>query len=232
MAKHKTSYLVPEYPLILLPKLAEAIGLNEAIIIQQLHYWIIHVGQNGERYGRVHEGKRWIRNSIDDWKERNFPFLSRSAIHRALASLEDQKLVLSTNTLNALGYDRTKWYTIDYDAIPKWDMDISNGDMEQLKMGYGMIQNGTTIPETIKEITAEKTKEKTTVIAGVFSLYESEIGKPKGMEKNLLYEVIKKYPEDWIRKAIKECAVNNVRKFSYMEAILARMAEDAGQFVI
>ncbi len=32
--------LIDDYPIRVLPKLAELIGLNEAIILQQMHYWI------------------------------------------------------------------------------------------------------------------------------------------------------------------------------------------------
>lgn len=32
--------LLDDEPLVILPKLAAAIGLNEAIILQQLHYWL------------------------------------------------------------------------------------------------------------------------------------------------------------------------------------------------
>ena len=32
--------LLEDEPLVVLPKLATVIGLNEAIILQQLHYWL------------------------------------------------------------------------------------------------------------------------------------------------------------------------------------------------
>lgn len=32
--------LIDDYPIQVLPKLAKVIGLNEAIILQQLHYWL------------------------------------------------------------------------------------------------------------------------------------------------------------------------------------------------
>ena len=32
--------IIDDRPLMVLPKLATAIGLNEAIVLQQIHYWL------------------------------------------------------------------------------------------------------------------------------------------------------------------------------------------------
>ena len=37
--KNNTMVLYDRYPLIINPTLAELIGLNEAIVLQQIHYW-------------------------------------------------------------------------------------------------------------------------------------------------------------------------------------------------
>ena len=224
----KSSYLIPEYPLILLPQLAARIGLNEAIIIQQLHYWIIHRGQNGERYGKVRDGKRWIRNTIDEWRERNFPFLSRSAIHRALGNLEDQKLILSTNKLNSYGYDRTKWYTIDYEAVPKWDMDIPNRDIDVPNQSNGTGQIGMTIPETTIETTSEITSEKNIYPQnnGIKKIYIQEIGKltPSKIKRFQKWEDT--YSDKWILEAMDLAVQYNKKSFGYIQAILENWKEN------
>ena len=217
----KSSYLIPEYPLILLPRLAEKIGLNEAIIIQQLHYWIIHRGQNGERYGKIYEGKRWIRNTIDEWKERNFPFLSRSAIHRAMGSLEDQDLVLSTNKLNAYGYDRTKWYTIDYEAVPKWDMDIPSRDIDIPNRNHPSGQIGMTIPETTSETTPKITSENNIYLERkIYQEYQKKIEKLNTSKITKIRKWEKKYSEKWIIEAIDRAVQYNKKSFGYVQAIL------------
>ena len=35
------SYLINEYPLQVLPSLCKKVGINEAIFIQELHYWLL-----------------------------------------------------------------------------------------------------------------------------------------------------------------------------------------------
>ena len=52
--------LITEPPLLVLPSLAIAIGLNEAIFLQQLHYWL-------QQAGKERDGRRWIYNTYDEW---------------------------------------------------------------------------------------------------------------------------------------------------------------------
>jgi DNA-binding HxlR family transcriptional regulator len=56
-----------------------------------------------------------------DWSKQ-FPFWSQKTLSRTISSLEKQGLVISGN-YNQKGYDRTKWYTIDYDALELLEKD-------------------------------------------------------------------------------------------------------------
>jgi hypothetical protein len=100
--------LINENPLIILPSLAVKIGLNEAIILQQIQYWL-STSQN------VIDGKKWIYNTINQWVEQ-FPFLSRSTVQRTLRNLEKKGLIESKQ-IKKENWDRTKWYTINYDNV-------------------------------------------------------------------------------------------------------------------
>ncbi len=95
---------------MVLPTLATKIGLNEAMFLQQLHYWI-------DRSKHEMEGHRWIYNTIEDWCKQ-FPFWSRRTIARVVSSLERQRLILTAN-YNHKGFDRTKWYTVNYELLAK-----------------------------------------------------------------------------------------------------------------
>lgn len=105
----KHPLLLQEPPLVVQPSLAVAVGLHEAIILQQIQYWISSP--------RAHErdGKRWVYNSYGDWQQQ-FPFLSREQIGRAIRHLEKDKVLVSGN-YNKKTSDRTKWYSIDYEAL-------------------------------------------------------------------------------------------------------------------
>lgn len=100
--------LINENPLQVLPTLACAIGLNEAVVLQQLHYWM----SSSQHF---YDGRRWVYNSVANW-QKQFPFWSEATIKRALVSLEGQEMV-SCGNYNRDPRDRSKWYSINYAAL-------------------------------------------------------------------------------------------------------------------
>lgn len=100
--------LTGESPLLVLPALACEVGLPEAVFLQQLHYWLT------SEHARELDGRRWIYNSVDQWHEQ-FPFWSRSALHRIIQTLKTRDLISSTARYNRTGGDRRTWYTINYE---------------------------------------------------------------------------------------------------------------------
>lgn len=100
--------LINENPVMIIPSLAVKIGLNEAVILQQIHYWV-------QTSRHVIEGRKWIFNTYKDWQEQ-LPFWSESTIKRTIHSLEKQGFLLSGNW-NRSKMDKTKWYTINYQQL-------------------------------------------------------------------------------------------------------------------
>lgn len=101
--------LINEQPLQVIPSLAKAIGLNEAIFLQQLHYFL--------RISKNHaEGRSWVYNTIKDWQV-EFSFWSLKTVQRTIENLELSGLVLSTDKFNKMKMDKTKWYSIDYQKL-------------------------------------------------------------------------------------------------------------------
>ena len=143
--------LIDDYPLQVLPKLAEEIGLNEAIFVQQLHYWI-----NGKS-GKLRDGRRWVYNTYEDWQD-NFPFWSVSTIRRTITSCEEQDFVITGN-YNKLGIDKTKWYTINYDEINRVNSRlVQNEQSSDSEWADGTVQNEQTITRDYPETTSETNK--------------------------------------------------------------------------
>lgn len=104
--------LIDEPPLQVLPKLATKIGLNEALILQQIHYWNEINKQANNNYKHDYY---WTFNSLSQWQEQ-FPFWSSKTIQRTISNLEKMKLVVTGN-FNKLKIDRTKWYRVDYEVL-------------------------------------------------------------------------------------------------------------------
>lgn len=141
--------LIDEPPLQVLPSLAVAIGLNEAIIIQQIHYWI------NLRQGKTVSGERWIYNSYPKW-QKQFPFWSVATIQRGFASAEAQGILISTQED---GFNRQKLYRIDYEKLLSIESSIISkcDDAEYQSDTVSPSQNDTMLTETT-EITTETTK--------------------------------------------------------------------------
>lgn len=102
--------LIEESPLQVLPSLAVAIGLNEAIVVQQVHYWL-----GKKDVGVVKNGHKWVYNTVSEWQEQ-FPFWSADTVRRTLASLKKGGLLIGA-CLSENAFDKTMYYRIDYDVL-------------------------------------------------------------------------------------------------------------------
>ena len=104
--------LLDTQPLVILPELAVAIGLDEAIVLQQIHYWCNLNAKAGKNY---RDGHYWVYNSMPKWLEQ-FPWYKKSKLERTFASLKKQGLIITGN-YNRRAMDRTNWYRVNYDAL-------------------------------------------------------------------------------------------------------------------
>jgi len=161
--------LLDEKPLMILPQLAIKIGLNEAIILQQIHYWLLHY-EKRQSQKHFRDGHWWVYNTYENWQE-NFPFWSVATIKRALTALRKPapgrgRLLVATSKYNQKKYDKTLWYRIDYENLQTLEEEEKpqviltqgsfcphgtgqNDPMEQVKMTQP-------IPETNTETNTEK----------------------------------------------------------------------------
>ena len=81
------------------------VGINAAILYQNIHYWCMH---NEANRINEHDGLYWTYNSMKAFAEL-FPYLSEAQVRQALKVLE-QKGYIKTGYFNKQAYDRTKWY--------------------------------------------------------------------------------------------------------------------------
>ena len=111
--------LLDESPLVILPSLAAAVGLEAAVVLQQLHFLIRiklerHREHSRESERDIHDGRIWVWNSYQKWKENYFSFLSVRSLQRIFLNLERKGLIVAGN-YNEHNLDKTKWYSINYD---------------------------------------------------------------------------------------------------------------------
>src|ERR1700722_13497348 len=120
--------LINELPLQVLPTLAQKVGLNEAIVLQQIHYWL-----NPSFNKNFKDDRYWVYNSYDDWQEQ-FKFWSKNTIKRTITFLEEQGFLITSN-FNQNKIDHKKWYSINYEELQRvemWaDRSTQNGPIEE-----------------------------------------------------------------------------------------------------
>ena len=91
--------------------LAKLIGLNEAVVLQRIHGLIVFNQKEGRN---KHDGRTWTYNPMRRWHEKYFPFLCLRTVERVFASLISKGLLVR-GRYNKHPFDRTGWYTIDYE---------------------------------------------------------------------------------------------------------------------
>ena len=123
------SILFDERPLVVPPKLAEALGsLDEAVMLQQVHYWT-------QKSNHVYDGRHWVYNTQEAWLAQ-FPWIkSKTTLKRHFGHLVKLGFLIKGN-YNKAGFDRTTWYAIDYDQVEKLA-----SEFEGKQGGHSMSQN-------------------------------------------------------------------------------------------
>lgn len=89
------------------PEVAELYGVNEAIFLHSLSFWLIKNWSNGSNF---HEGRYWSYDTYKDIAKR-FPFWTPRQIERIVANCEEKGAILVDN-FNEDKTVRTKWYTL------------------------------------------------------------------------------------------------------------------------
>lgn len=107
---------------------AEEIGLNGAIILNNIAYW---VGRNAANGINFHDGCYWTFNSLEAF-QKMFHFWSERTIQRTLHSLEDGGYIQS-GCYNKDPRDLTKWYTVTEKG---WKI-LPVSDVTKAKHGHG-----------------------------------------------------------------------------------------------
>ena len=118
-------------------EIAKKYGVNCAIILQNLAYWIRHNEANERNY---YDGNYWTYNSVKAFGEL-FPYISKRQISTALQKLIDEKIIITGN-YNKSAYDRTLWYAI----TEKGKSILHFCTMENTKKENGNAENVEPIP--------------------------------------------------------------------------------------
>lgn len=180
------SLLMPSRPIVINPDLAFSIGLNEAIALQQINYWLKETTSGLER-----DGLRWIYNTNEQWLEQ-FPFWSESTLKRTFTRLKNLG-VLKIEQLNKSQRDMTNYYTINYESELLDEVKVTkskgsnctlqsgqNDLMEKVKVNRSNGSKRTAVirskwPDVLTENTTESTTENKTPSCPVAAQPDPEV---------------------------------------------------------
>lgn len=220
-------YLFNKRPLVIRPALAKEVGLNGAIILQQVHYWC----QRNEKKGQnQRDGYTWTYGSYQFWQSQ-FPWWSLSTVRRTLNSLEGSGLLVS-GPFNRLQQDRTKWYRIDYEALdratasveihsPSVDFDKPCAQNEQMQQP----NLSRPLPETTTETNIQKDEKEEEdnhhAAASVLTFFRENMNvEITPVIERELRDLVKDFPER-VKEAIRQAARHRVSSpLPYIRAVL------------
>lgn len=95
-----------------MPSLAVKIGLNHAIVLQQVHYWL-RISTN------IQDGYTWVYKSVEDWLK-EFPFWSRSTLERIISQLEDKEILIRQIKAEKENKSSPKYRNGRVEHVPEW----------------------------------------------------------------------------------------------------------------
>jgi hypothetical protein len=102
--------LIDESPLLVPPTLAAIFGIAQAVVLQQLHFWL-----ENSQHKHQHDGHAWIYNTYETWRTQGgLWFMPERSIKHYILELERSGVVVS---IQPDQFNRRKYYRIDYDAL-------------------------------------------------------------------------------------------------------------------
>lgn len=218
-----SNLLLDDRPLVIQPKLAELLGdLDEAVILQQIHYWL-------EKRLNIKDGYSWVYNSMVEWNKQ-FPWLAIATLKRKFKSLEDKGLLITAN-YNKAKFDKTKWYRIDYNALNEMKQRLYQNDttiVSNCTNGEYQIDTTNTIEYTENNNIDTTTTTDTTEIKIIYEFWKSNVGNLSPYlyrEISTIYndwKEVSKQPKEMILESIKMAIERDIKNINYIKTILKR----------
>ena len=131
-----------------------------AAFINQIDYWIekfkeLESNKADNQKKHYKNGTWWVYNTYSDWSLQ-FPNIDEKTIKRIVRELEKIGIV-RTGRYNEKGYDRTKWYSLNYKMLESL-MQQERDKLSLCNNPYLSLSNGTDLPEQYQRILKEYIK--------------------------------------------------------------------------
>lgn len=183
-------------------EIAKEYGILEAIIINNLFFWIEKNKANNVNY---YDGMYWTYNSIKALNEL-FPYASERKISYALKHLEEEGII-KTGNYNKLAYDRTLWYAFTEKGISI----LQKCCYHFTKSTNGIYKSDEPIPDINTDIKTDNNNN-------IYDFLQKELGRtlsPTEIEK------VKEWEDNELtRYAVKVAILNGAYTINYIDTII------------
>jgi DnaD/phage-associated family protein len=192
-------------------ELAKEYGILEAIIINNLFFWIEKNKANDVSY---YDGTYWTYNSIKALNEL-FPYASERKISYALKHLEEEEII-KTGNYNKLAYDRTLWYAFTEKGISI----LQKCCFHFTKSTNGFYKSDEPIPDINTDINTDNNNNSSSIEKRdtIYDFLEQNFGRTLN---SIEIEMIREWTDNELtRYAIKQAVLNGKYNVKYINTIL------------
>ena len=151
--------LFNEEPITINRLAAKVLGLNEAIVVQPIHYWL-NINEKAKK--NFINGKYWTFNTYDKWQNENFDFWSTRTVRRVFEKLFKNG-ILFKGKFNKKKYDQTLWVSINYDRLEEllnaYENDTNPSEPTKIEINLDDIPNGVDVERFSKVAVSDFRKE-------------------------------------------------------------------------
>lgn len=208
--------------------LAKEYGIEEAILIHNLFFWIKKNVVNGKH---LYDGRYWTYNTQKALSDL-FPYINETKIQRCLKGLCEKGVIIK-GYYNKNKLDRTCWYAFTDNAI----CILQNEGYDIGKMKNANSQNEATIPDSKHTDSNTDKKEDTNVskkeekkkltfsedVEYLYSLYPSKCPKrnmgtgKSSNDKKKIESLLKTMPKEELEFTIKSYVEESLRNDSFLK---------------
>lgn len=192
-------------------EIAKKYGILEAIIINNLFFWIEKNKANNASY---YDGTYWTYNSIKALNEL-FPYASERKISYALKHLEEEGII-KTGNYNKLAYDRTLWYAFTEKGISI----LQKCCFHFTKSTNGFYKSDEPIPDINTDINTDNNNNSSSIekCDTIYDFLEQNFGRTLN---SIEIEMIREWTDNELtRYAIKQAVLNGKYNVKYINTIL------------
>lgn len=201
---------------------AEKYGVDEAIILRHLQFWIFTNRANGKHF---HEGRTWTYGSVRAFAE-VWPFWTAKHISRKLNRLVVIGVLVKDN-YNFSGYDRTSWYAFINEKtwFKSRETIVQKRQMDGTKTANGFAKNGKSKTNQRTDISANKNQQQ------VEKLRSSKKSVALVAERDQAIRVARDNFADAYKRQLRPVTRRDITTFQHHLAFLVRGVE-SGKFDI